>query len=372
MNTKEIKSLWHKLTDYTYPYGTEDEVIDVIENFISVNLTRDEYGNYYTKIGDSKTLFVCHLDAVTKQKLKVNKITYSKNGKEFVRTDGFTILGSDDKTGVVILLNMIDKKVPGTYYFFIGEEVDYVGSGLVFKEKYDFLSEFDRSISFDRKGYGSIINRQKGEWCCSDEFVRELSVEFRRYGMKFKADKFGAGTDSAIFMGIIPECTNLSVGYFNEHTYKEEQDMDYMIELANVVTKINWEKLPTVREPLSFDTEDPEDFRKETDLPEYKLFNIFDKIDNLIYDKTKSYAINSNFFKPNKEMKYSQIKDYKGINNFSLYLNSDGSIKIKKDNKELFFDNYDDFKNKIDSFIENSLIIKKESLITKFSLFNLL
>ena len=364
MNAKEIKTLWHKLTNYTYPYSIEDDVIDLILNF---NLSRDEYGNYYTKIGDSKSLFVCHLDTVSKQKLKINKITYKKDGKEFVKTDGFTILGADDKTGVTILLNMIDEKVPGTYYFFIGEEVDYVGSGLIYKEKGEFLSNFDRCVSFDRKGYGSIINRQKGEYCCSNEFVSALSTQFKKYGMKFKSDKFGVGTDSALFMGIIPECTNLSVGYFNEHTYREEQDMDYLVELAEVSTKIDWENLPTIRKPLPFDTEDPEDFREEMDLPQYELFNIFDKIDNLIYKKTKSFARNSNFFKPNKEMKYSQTRDIKGLNNFSLYLKSDGSIKIKKGDRELSFHNYDNFKKDIDSFVEKFLIIKKESIITKFS-----
>ena len=314
MNKDEIKSLWHKLTDYTYPYSIEDEVVDLIENFLPVNLSKDEYGNYYKKIGDSKSLFICHLDVAAKQKLKINKEIFTKNGKEFVRSDGFTILGADDKTGVVILLNMIDNKVPGTYYFFIGEEVGYIGSGLIKDEK--ILYNFDRAISFDRKGYGSIINRQKGQWCCSDAFVRYLSSEFKRFGMKFKADKFGVGTDAAVFMGSIPECTNLSVGYFNEHTYDEMQDMDYMVQLAEISTKINWENLPTERVPKTFDTENPADTYYE--LPEYKLLNIFDSVEDIIYNKIKSFASNGSFFKPNKEMIFNQIKDHRGINRFSV------------------------------------------------------
>ena len=39
-----------------------------------------------------------------------------------------TILGADDKAGMVILLYMIEKKIPGLYYFFIGEEVGCIGS----------------------------------------------------------------------------------------------------------------------------------------------------------------------------------------------------------------------------------------------------
>ena len=367
MSSDEIKELWHKLTNFTYPYSMEDEVVDIIEDYISLNLKKDEYGNYYTTIGNSKTLFACHLDVVSKQKLKINKITYEKDGKEFVKTDGFTVLGADDKTGTVIMLNMIDNNIPGTYYFFIGEEVGYVGAGLLYRQN-KFLSNFDRAISFDRKGYGSIINRQKGEWCCSDDFVKGLSSEFKKNGMKFKADKFGMGTDVALFMGVIPECTNLSVGYFNEHTYQEEQDMDYMVQLANVVTKINWEKLPVSRTPKTFDTEDPEENIKETDLPEYKLFNLFNDIRNIIYNKLKSNCMNGNFFKPNKEMRFAQMKDYKGDNNFSLFINSDGTIDIKIKEVVSKFENIKDLEDNIYNYIKPpNQEAKTEKLITKFS-----
>lgn len=369
MKAEEIKELWHKLTDFTYPYSMEDEVVDIIEDYIPVNLKKDEYGNYFTKIGNSRSLFACHLDVVARQKLKINKITYEKDGREYVKTDGFTLLGADDKTGVVILLNMIDNKVPGTYYFFIGEEVGYVGSGLLYRQN-EFLSNFDRAISFDRKGHGSIINRQKGEWCCSDAFVKGLSAEFKKNGMKFKADKFGMGTDAALFMGVIPECTNLSVGYFNEHTYSEEQDMDYMVQLANAATKINWEKLPVSRVPKSFDTEDPEEIEKETDLPEYKLFHTFNDVRGILHNKLRSSCMNANFFKPNKEMKFAQMKDYKGENNFSLFINSDGSIDIKIGETKLPFDSMEDFKKRIDDYIkvpEPEPEVKTEKLITKFS-----
>ena len=55
MNNYKLKQLWNELTDFTYIYGMEDEVIVIINNYISVPLKRDEYGNYYIKIGKSKS-----------------------------------------------------------------------------------------------------------------------------------------------------------------------------------------------------------------------------------------------------------------------------------------------------------------------------
>jgi hypothetical protein len=46
-----------------------------------------------------------------------------------ISTDGTTTLGADD-TGVSVLIWMMKHNIPGLYYFFIGEEVGCIGSGL--------------------------------------------------------------------------------------------------------------------------------------------------------------------------------------------------------------------------------------------------
>lgn len=333
MNNKQMLELFDKLTKFTYIYGLEDELIDIINSYLQTPLSKDEYGNYFIKVGESKTLFTSHLDTVGVQKLKINKIYFKSEGKNFVRTDGNTILGADDKAGVVIMINMINKNVPGTYYFFIGEEVGHVGAGLIYTEKSEeMLSKFDRCVEFDRRGYGSIISRQVGQVCCSDEFVDELAIEFKEHGMEFKNDLTGYSTDSADFMGTIPECTNLSVGYFNEHSKWEEQDLDYMTLLADTCTKIDWENLPTVRIPKSFDSKNPENIKEKPEhLPQYKLLSIFREISNVISDVTDQYCSNKNFFKPEKEMLFFSLSDHDAIDNFSLILHLDGSITIQRE-----------------------------------------
>jgi hypothetical protein len=332
MTNEKLLELFDKLTEYTYIYGLEDELMDIINPILPKPLTRDEYGNYFIKIGESKTLFCCHLDTVGRQKLKINKVYFERKGHKFVKTDENTILGADDKTGMVIMLNMIDNNVPGMYYFLIGEEKGTVGSGLLYTRKSQMiLSKYDRCVAFDRRGYGSIINRQMGKFCCSDEFATALAAQLRANGMRFRKDPTGVWTDSALFMGVIPECTNLSVGYANEHRTTEEQDLDYMVKLADTATKINWEKLPTVREPQPMDTIDPEEVEeREEHLSERKLADIFDELDTIIYNVTHQFASNCNFFKPEKEMTYFGIKDLAGGNNFSAYVHWDGSITLKK------------------------------------------
>jgi hypothetical protein len=60
-------------------------------------------------------------------------------------------------------------------------------------------------------------------------------------------DPTGVFTDSANFMELIPECTNISVGYFNEHTYKEALNIDFLEKLADACLKVNWTSLPVAR-----------------------------------------------------------------------------------------------------------------------------
>lgn len=63
-------------------------------------------------------MFTCHLDTCCHKQEFVNHVQDDR----FIRTDGKSI-GADDKAGMVVLLYMIEKGIPGIYYFFIGEEV---------------------------------------------------------------------------------------------------------------------------------------------------------------------------------------------------------------------------------------------------------
>lgn len=248
MNSKEsynfIKSTFLKLTQKTYPYGFEDGLVQEMTNIgIFKGLTRDDHGNYFLKIGQSRTIFASHLDTACKSQTNVNHVIEGS----IIRTDKTTILGADDKAGVTVMLWMIKHQIPGLYYFFIGEEVGCIGSGLAAKF-YETKGHFDRIISFDRRGTNSIITHQSSMRTCSDEFAKELASQLNTYRLNFKPDDTGIYTDSAEFTSVIPECTNISVGYYQEHTTSEHQDVEHLYKLAQACLEVNWENLPTKRD----------------------------------------------------------------------------------------------------------------------------
>jgi len=233
-----------RLTSRTCPHGFEDQLIeDVMSNLLPNNIEKDQFGNYFYKIGDSNTIFASHLDTVSKEYKKVNHLL----DDNLIKTDGKTTLGADDKAGMTIMLWMIKNEVPGLYYFFVGEEVGCIGSGLA--SKYLNLGDnYDKIISFDRRGTGSVITHQSYSRSCSDGFANDLCSELNKNGLSYTKDDGGVYTDSAEFMDSISECTNISVGYYKEHTNGEYQDIDHLTKLADACLLVDWENLSVIRD----------------------------------------------------------------------------------------------------------------------------
>jgi len=245
-NPKDVRSTFISLVTETYPHGHEEEVVPLISK---AGLKKDEFGNYYKIIGKSETMFTSHLDTADRKKSKVTLYSETKDGQEHLMSDGTTILGADDKSGVSVMLYMISHNIPGVYYFFIGEERGGIGSGKVSSifEKVEHLKGMKRCVSFDRRNYYSIITEQLGMECCSDQFAQALANQYNSNGMKLSLDPTGIYTDSASFIDQIPECTNISVGYFDEHTTKESQNITFLEKLAKASVNIKWEELPTAK-----------------------------------------------------------------------------------------------------------------------------
>lgn len=231
-----IRKLFLRLTEYNIPHGMEY----TLEKFFPEGIQEDGCGNYYIKIGESSTCFTCHMDTAAWGYTKVNHVIDGN----MIMTDGKTVLSGDDKNGMTIMLYMIYRRVPGTYYFFQGEESGCVGADAILRKDKDFFYEFDRMVSFDRRAYHSVITHQMGRRGCSEEFALALADELNQFGFNYRPDSTGIFTDSAEFIGIIPEVTNLSVGYFNEHSHNERTDIKFLEQLARAACKVNWENLP--------------------------------------------------------------------------------------------------------------------------------
>lgn len=238
-----VKNTFLKLTSWTVPHKMESSML----KYLPKNIKQDRFGNYYLQIGKTRTIFTSHLDTVCSG--TQTRVKHVIDGY-MIKTDGKTTLGADDKAGVTVMLYMIEKKIPGLYYFFVGEEVGCVGSSKAAKDTQRFNKQkWDRMVSFDRRDTCSVITYQSGQRCCSEDFAVELAKRLSINGLNLRPDNTGVYTDSAKFMPIIPECTNISVGYYSEHSQSERQNINYLEQLCVNVCSINWETLPTRRDP---------------------------------------------------------------------------------------------------------------------------
>jgi hypothetical protein len=249
---KDIFYTFTSLCFKTYPFGTEDQIL----KYMPIPLEEDGFGNYFIKIGESDTMFTSHLDSATREQREVRIMSFEKEGYKILCSDGKSILSADDKAGVTIMLYMIEHNIPGLYYFFIGEERGGIGSGDVAKyyEHMEHCKGIKKCVSFDRRNYHSIITHQGWTRTCSDTFAQSLADELNKNGMNIKLDNTGVFTDSANFIDNINECTNISVGYFSEHTKDEYQNITFLEQLCNACIKVDWANL-TISRKIGQNTE---------------------------------------------------------------------------------------------------------------------
>lgn len=220
---------------------------------------RDGIGNLHvdTRLNSSnKTLFVAHVDTVHRKE-GPNKIRKTSTHWHADRA----ALGADDGAGVAMLMHLMHSGVPAYYIFTQGEECGGIGATWLADNWKDGLAEFDRAIAFDRRGIDSVITHQGRGRCCSDAFADALSFALNDdMTLMYLPDNTGVYTDTAEFIDIIPECTNISVGYYSEHSDKEKLDIIHFQALADRVAKIDWDTLPTNRDPKEVITYDAYDY----------------------------------------------------------------------------------------------------------------
>jgi len=208
----------------------------------------DKAGNLHVdnRFGKSKTLFIAHVDTVHRD-TGVNKI---RKTQTHWYADGAP-LGADDGAGCAMLMHLIHSGVRGYYIFSQGEECGGIGAKHIADKHADLLKQFDRAIAFDRRGIDSVISHQGMGRCASDKFCDALASALNEHNdnLMYSPDDTGVYTDTAEFTDIIPECTNISVGYYNEHGERENLDIVHFAALAVATAKLDWEALPVDRDP---------------------------------------------------------------------------------------------------------------------------
>lgn len=227
---------FHKLLDPRLPKGASKVV--------------DDYGNIFVLVGDceqSDVAFTSHLDTVARLNSRPPKVKMTNGGVLYVgNPDVADCLGADCGAGIYLMLEMLEAGIPGRYCFFLDEEVGCEGSSASKKDQTGFWTGVKAMISFDRRGDG-VITKQRFSQCCSDTFALELA---KRLGRGPEHLQSGVYTDSAEFTGIIPECTNVGVGYNFEHTPDETLDLNILgALLQRCLDPWTFRELPIERDP---------------------------------------------------------------------------------------------------------------------------
>lgn len=251
------QSRLYAMLTYKRPHESDSEVAFIARFLTPLGIKPDLFGNLWRRVRakggkPSPILWSCHTDTVH---LSAGRQTCYKTPEGLLCIDAkeSNCLGADDTAGVWLMSEMIRRQVPGLYVFHRGEERGGLGSHWIAKNTPERLAQSSFAIALDRAGTSDIITHQ-GYRTASDEFAEALA---KILGGTYAADDSGTFTDTKSYTELIPECTNLSVGYDHQHTSGETQDEAFLWALLETLCSADFSGLPVVRK-----TTDPKRYPK--------------------------------------------------------------------------------------------------------------
>ncbi len=235
-----------RMLEYRRPAWSSTEE-EFITRFIDPvpGIYSDWYGNRILTHPTSRVMISCHTDTVHKS-AGHQRVKHRKGIAKLSRFESESnCLGADDTAGIYAALRMIEAGVPATFVFHRAEEIGGRGSSWLADHYADWLREFDICLALDRRGTQDIIIEQWRGETASVEFALSLADQL---GMSHRpAD--GLFTDSANYARLIPECSNISVGYYNEHSRDERLDTVYLENLIQSLCNVDWDCVMVERDP---------------------------------------------------------------------------------------------------------------------------
>lgn len=246
-DTKEqaLTDLWGMLS-HCRPHSSHSEEAFIQEFVAPLGAIKDDFGNYHLRIGTAPVAWCCHTDSVHSNPGRI-KLFWTDDKQTHVRAgDDADCLGADNAAGCWLLREMILAGREGLYLFHRQEEVGCQGSRWIAKSTPEVLNGIDMAIAFDRRGTHSIITHQMPGRTCSDAFGLSLGEGL---GLGHQLDNGGTYTDTASYIDLVAECTNVSVGYNNEHSHKENLDIGYILRLREALMGLDLSKVTVARKP---------------------------------------------------------------------------------------------------------------------------
>lgn len=234
---------------YCRPHGSQTENTFRAKYLLNLpGISQDAYGNLHLTIGNSPILWSCHTDTVHRSP-GMQTIHYDHVGQtiQLSRRAKLTsnCLGADDTVGVFIMREMVLARVPGHYVFHYGEEAGCIGSSDLAHEEPSLLVDAKYAIALDRAGTSDIVTHQIGDRCTSDLFVSSFAraLSLASVGVLEFTGAHGVYTDTAEYMDHIHECSNLSVGYYQQHSPKEWIDVAHVDRLLSALLVLDQSSL---------------------------------------------------------------------------------------------------------------------------------
>lgn len=237
------------MLEYSRPAWSQSEeafIADYIEPL--PNAYFDDFGNIIVKVGKApKVCWTSHTDTVAYGEGAQALALSPDNILGLDPLSEAECLGADCGAGVWLMRRMILAGKPGLYLFHRDEESGGNGSSWIAKNTPELLAGIKFCISLDRKGKNSIITEQYLGATASNEFAASIAPMLPK-GMK--ADPTGSFTDSAFYAHLVPECSNLSVGYESCHSPRETLDLTFIDKLLACLLKLDYSKLRASRTPI--------------------------------------------------------------------------------------------------------------------------
>ena len=234
-----------KMLTYRRPARSKTER-EFIARYVDTipGIFEDQFGNRILHRPESKVMIACHTDTVHRSAGK-QRLTMC-NGVVGLHASSVAsnCLGADDTAGIYAAIRMIEAGVQATFIFHREEEIGGRGSLWLASNYPEWIAKHELCLSLDRRGTTDIITSQFGETCASNHFAASLGDAI---GLGHSAAA-GVFTDSANYAHLIPECSNLSIGYRHEHTPRETLDLDYLDRVVNRLISVDWNALTIARD----------------------------------------------------------------------------------------------------------------------------
>ena len=215
LNPNELKSIeqFFQLRQPSLLKAMKHYLKNKYDNVICTN-------DYLVAVGDIPVALTAHLDTVFKT--PPDRIFYDRVKNVMWSPDG---LGSDDLAGVYSIVQIVKSGLRPTIIFTTDEELGCKGAEKLIKDMPIAPVELKYIIELDRRGSDDCVFYQ----CDNEEF--ETYVESFGFVMNF-----GSYSDISVICPAWKVAgVNLSIGYYDEHSYSETL---YIGQMLNTINKV--------------------------------------------------------------------------------------------------------------------------------------